>query len=1074
MILLLHLSLCMLACRDTSNENHKQQSKVTPHTFNKNNTNMAFDHFTVEDGLSDNDVIDMAEDSDGILWFGTAKGLTRFDGIEFKSYFKIENVDSSHQKVTRDLAGIDAMAVDRDGTLWMIENNRGVISVSPHDEKMISYENQKVNHWISDFHRRIFIVDEKIYFSQPFGYIDKKTKTYNIIDSQATQTTLIKDKFYVFTYNEHSTNNDVLHVYDAKTSHVLSKDSIDKVIMASLNSITSDNREIIYLGYQNGGFNEYNVRTKEFKVHTVNRSLPPNFRNGCTIRRLDYDSISNAVFLSGFCKFMRFDCDTFARFPFLKNLPSPYDANSLSDSQIRFTKRDRFGNIWIGCHETGLNLYNVNNDRFKVYRAKPGDSISLIQNQVNALCFDQENKLYIGTQSHGLYIENDTLMMGLKHFNQIRYPSVTGGNIDRISTLTHCSSNNKVYSANWGYILYEYNHSKFDMCRPKNLNIEAKGPFQFILQSFFLNNEYLMHAHWGGILSIYNIKTDKWYPSATEWQSNKSIVAQKINALTKSIDYFDETFYFAFDRTERSLYKVKSSLDDFLSAIKGDTCIGIDNFIFEPIELLDSMGNEYRYSDVTKIKTYDGQFLYVGTNNGLYVHNIKLNSTMKIGLPDGLLSENIISFEKYKSSLWIGTDKGLFELNTKSHKIVRKYTTIDGLPSNSFRPYASALSSNGKLAFGTAEGVIVFYPDKISNPMAVDVKCVGVEINGKPSILLPSYELDHDENNLRISFGFENLSITKNGLYKYRLVGFSDQWKTSRLSPVAQYTNLQPGKYVFEATSLANSSQLNILNLPIVINNIWYNLWWVQLLTLLVSLLIGKLWWTHRQDKIKKYDEEKNKLIKYLQIQTLQSQINPHFIFNVLGSMQNKILTDSPETANKHLVNLSKLIRRFLDSTVSSSAKDNKISTSEISLAEEMELLEMYIQFEQMQRPDKFDYIFKISPNIEPTNTYLPPMLIQPYVENAIKHGLFYKNTKGLLTLQFDIEDEMLLIEIIDNGVGRSKAGEIQQESRKIYVSRGKSLVEERVNLLNEVGYKIDINTSDNVNGGTKVSIQIN
>jgi sugar lactone lactonase YvrE len=151
MILLLHLSLYMLACRDTSNENHKQQSKVTPHTFNKNNTNMAFENFTVEDGISDNDVTDMIEDKDGVLWFGTAKGLTRYDGIEFKSYPEVV-VDGKK----RGVGVIDGLCLDSQGLIWMIEANRGIMSMNPLTEKVISYEDEKVASWNTAYPRRLY------------------------------------------------------------------------------------------------------------------------------------------------------------------------------------------------------------------------------------------------------------------------------------------------------------------------------------------------------------------------------------------------------------------------------------------------------------------------------------------------------------------------------------------------------------------------------------------------------------------------------------------------------------------------------------------------------------------------------------------------------------------------------------------------------------------------------------------------------------------------------------------------------------------------------------------------------
>ncbi|MBK8737122.1 MAG: histidine kinase [Saprospiraceae bacterium] len=181
------------------------------------------------------------------------------------------------------------------------------------------------------------------------------------------------------------------------------------------------------------------------------------------------------------------------------------------------------------------------------------------------------------------------------------------------------------------------------------------------------------------------------------------------------------------------------------------------------------------------------------------------------------------------------------------------------------------------------------------------------------------------------------------------------------------------------------------------------------------------------------------------------------------------------EEANRHLINFSKLIRSFLDSSVSSSNSDlSSLRHSTISLEKEIELLKLYIEFEQLQRPDKFNFEINISPKIEPSNLSIPPLIVQPFVENAIKHGLMYKDDgKGLLKIDLEIENDLLIITIFDNGVGRKKAAEIQNESKKIYKSHGSKLVQDRVKILNELGYSIHIQIIDLEPSGTKVVLYI-
>ena len=227
--------------------------------------------------------------------------------------------------------------------------------------------------------------------------------------------------------------------------------------------------------------------------------------------------------------------------------------------------------------------------------------------------------------------------------------------------------------------------------------------------------------------------------------------------------------------------------------------------------------------------------------------------------------------------------------------------------------------------------------------------------------------------------------------------------------------------------------------------------------------------------KLRQKVKDDERKIKYLQIQTLQSQINPHFIFNVMGAMQNQIINNEPKKANDHLIKLSTLIRRFLDSSVTSSNFNAQSRVSKISLTHEMELLRMYCEFEQFQKPGKFDFKINCDTITTPGNIYIPPMIIQPFVENSIKHGLLYKDSKGLLVIQFSQDtDQYLNVVIMDNGVGRKKSAEIQKKSLRLYKSYGTILVNERIEIMNQIGFDIKITTEDIPNGGTLVTLKIN
>jgi sensor histidine kinase YesM len=210
------------------------------------------------------------------------------------------------------------------------------------------------------------------------------------------------------------------------------------------------------------------------------------------------------------------------------------------------------------------------------------------------------------------------------------------------------------------------------------------------------------------------------------------------------------------------------------------------------------------------------------------------------------------------------------------------------------------------------------------------------------------------------------------------------------------------------------------------------------------------------------------------QLQAILSQMNPHFIFNVMASLQSMILSANIEKANEYLVKMSNLVRGFLEASVSTSnSKSKDLKQSETCLQNALDVVHNYTQFQQLIYPDKFDYEIYVDPEIDPIHQTLPPMLIQPFVENAIRHGLLQKAGKGFLKISITLtENNFLNIEIADNGIGIKKASEMMHRSNLLYTSRGKELTLNRIKLLNEMGYNIRFDTLSS-DQGTKVTITI-
>ncbi len=165
-------------------------------------------------------------------------------------------------------------------------------------------------------------------------------------------------------------------------------------------------------------------------------------------------------------------------------------------------------------------------------------------------------------------------------------------------------------------------------------------------------------------------------------------------------------------------------------------------------------------------------------------------------------------------------------------------------------------------------------------------------------------------------------------------------------------------------------------------------------------------------------------------------------------------------------------MRRFLDSSIKSNITSNMGEDHLILLSNEIELIKMYIEFEQLQYKDKFDYKVIIDDSIDVEDIKIPPMIIQPFIENSIKHGLLNKDQKGQLIVEFKLQNEdELVVEITDNGIGRSRAEHMDKLSIKPYKSYGTKLVASRIELLKTLGDEIDIHIEDLISGGTFVKI---
>jgi two-component sensor histidine kinase len=246
---------------------------------------------------------------------------------------------------------------------------------------------------------------------------------------------------------------------------------------------------------------------------------------------------------------------------------------------------------------------------------------------------------------------------------------------------------------------------------------------------------------------------------------------------------------------------------------------------------------------------------------------------------------------------------------------------------------------------------------------------------------------------------------------------------------------------------------------------------WILIVSLVIILLLLLFFYQFRMSQQRKMDNEKHKLMHQLsemKIEALRAQMNPHFIFNALNSINRYIIRSDKETASDYLVKFSKLMRLILENS----------KTSSVPLSNELEALRLYVELEMLRFDHKFDFVLEVDPQIDLSGTGIPPLIFQPYVENSIWHGLLNKEGKGTVSVKITKEGvQKLRCVIEDNGVGRARAAELRSVTHGSRKSFGTQITRDRIQLLEGDDNRmaiVDLFDDQQQPAGTRVELLLN
>lgn len=429
----------------------------------------------------------------------------------------------------------------------------------------------------------------------------------------------------------------------------------------------------------------------------------------------------------------------------------------------------------------------------------------------------------------------------------------------------------------------------------------------------------------------------------------------------------------------------------------------------------------------------DGTIIVGTLGYGLYfIRNKKI--IKQITSQDGLKTDNIqYVWVDNNDQIWMATFLGLHKIIVKGNKInIRFYDQKHGIPSNIIN---MVRTKGDDVWLATDKGLVAFHeqePDSFSyNPIVRTV-----HVNGKLSLVQKLNRLPYDQNNIKLTFHNKDYSSLGAIPYRFRL-SKHHSWTTIDDNTIQLY-QLDSKKYNIEIQAANKDgiwSQSTILYIYIM--NPWWQTWWFYALTIFsISGIVIHYFSLKKKAEINELSIKKK--ILELERKALQAQMNPHFIFNAFSAIQYYINKNERKLADDYLTDLSKLIRKILDNSFK----------HEIKLSEELSLLKLYIELEQRKVDNQFTYNIIIEPYIEAEYIKIPPMLVQPLVENAINHGILpLKGIKGHLFISIYEAQNKLHIDIADNGIGFDPSKENNHHK-----SYGLQLINDRIDVHNSAG----------------------
>jgi ligand-binding sensor domain-containing protein len=734
----------------------------------------------------------------------------------------------------------------------------------------------------------------------------------------------------------------------------------------------------------------------------------------------------------------------------------------LFKNDILWISEDEDHNIWMGFMQGGVKMFfsgNLNDEKKEFLKS----------HSISSVLIDREKGCWVSTIEKGVYYFP---LINIKNYtNSISIPFEKVHQVEKVGE--------KIWFIGNTNSLFEFS----DTIKEKMpLNPEDKVDQYIFIKSI---GDTLLYSFFGS--SKYRSKAI--YKSREIWshmRPSKDIVINDKNSIIRSYKHINHNGNSKnMGRSYRS--DRYSTIYSLLQISKNKILFGTNNGLFE-FSLATEKIKSVDFSPLLRtrinhiVKDKNSDIIWIGTK-GAGLLRVQGERVEQITMVDGLPGNSVNHIEQKDSILWLATNNGIAKVflqkngdfcfvKNSSSVLMETYTRANGLMNNEI--YDIALN-DGYVYAGTNNGLSYFKQELTGkNNIAPPVYFTEIKVMGKDTLIQDSYELNYDQNYLE--FNFVGLSYQRENFlkYEYILEGVNSDWVETENRSV-QFPMLPPGDYVFKVKAYNRSGveSEQVQQVSFKINKAYYQtvlfkIGIVFITLILLSLIFAYIFYV-RMREVKKRDLVKDELNKFRQ-RALSAQMNPHFIYNSLNSVQSYILKNDREKSSTYLSKFGKLMRRILENS------QNPV----ISLHEEIEALKIYIEMELARFRDSFKFYLTIDKDVEISKISVPPLIIQPYVENAIHHGLRMKKGEKNLWINIFRQEDNICIVIEDDGIGRKESQRIREHSNNRLKSFGTEITDKRLNLFKEL-YKndveikiVDIEDLDNESKkGTRVEIYI-